>query len=411
MLAMDSDIRRHGGCGNICHLLVRFAAGTDIEPLRQAIALHPIFGIVSSLRLVRRLLRAPLWRSTTSRVKKEACPTYSWSTTGELEGWVLSHSIDETSEAPFGCIALPLLNEGPALLFYWHHALCDAHGGERLVSMISKSNCPSTTDIIPNRTTIPSLALALRRAHATKKRIYELAREPRAQPTPAQQPDREQRIYRKISFSPEETSAIDELSKTATGGIFPTAMYLAATTRALSSLGAGYGYKTPFFVPVPHDIRRLTRQQSPLTNQVSVAFFRIAPSSNKTLLDTTNEIIGQLHDTVAGEHQQGIFDFLRLLRWLPPRILWRIIEHPVRGHPASFYFSDIGASLSTLDSIHDVPVVYATHYPPLLSPPGFTTVWSRYRGSLEVTVCADLSVIGENGAAAFAERLREEILP
>lgn len=411
MLAMDGDIRRHGGCGNICHLLVRFAAGTDIEPLRQAIALHPIFGFVSSLRLVYRLLRAPLWRPTTSPTTTDPCPTYSWSTMGELEGWVLTHSIDGTKEAPFGCLALPLLNEGPTLLFYWHHALCDAHGGERLVSLISKLNYPSSTDIIPNRANTPSLAVAIRRAHATKKRIYELAREPRSQPAPTQQPHKERRIYRKISFSPEETSAIDELSKTATGGVFPTAMYLAATSRALSTLGAGYDSATPFFVPVPHDIRRVTRQQSPLTNQVSVAFFRIALSNNNTLLDTTNDIIGQLHDTVAGEHQQGMFDFLRILRWLPLRILWRIIEHPTRGHPASFYFSDIGASLSTLDSVHNVPVVYATHYPPLLSPPGFTTVWSRYRGSLEVTVCSDLSVIGENGAAIFEDRLRDEILP
>lgn len=409
MLAMDDDIRRHGGCGNVCHLLVRLPSGTDLDPLRKAIGSHPTFTFVSSLRLATRFLRTPLWRPSLQATHEKPCATIPLKTSKEIESWILAHSINAKDEAPFGCLALPDLDGGPSLLFYWHHALCDAHGGEKVVSLISKAGGDPATNIIPAEIAAPPLSVALRRAHATKRRIYKLAQEPRTRCTTSKthQP---LRAYTKIAFSAAETAAIDELSRTATGGIFPTALYLAATARAFSDVQGSHDRAAPYFVPVPHDIRRLTRQRSPITNQISIAFFRIERKVTASLLDATNDIIGQLHNTVAGEHQQGILDFLRFVRWIPPRLLWKIIEHPTRGHPASFYFSDIGASLSALDSIHGVPVAYATHYPPLLSPPGFTTVWSRYRGNLEVTVCSDAATVGNEGVTEFEARLRDELL-
>jgi hypothetical protein len=192
--------------------------------------------------------------------------------------------------------------------------------------------------------------------------------------------------------------------------MFPTAAYLAATSRAVAATTEmGRQEHVPLFVPVPHDIRRSSKQRSPLSNQISVAFFRITSPLNSSLAECTNAIIQQLHDTIFEGYQRGMVDFLHLLRRLPLSLLWRIIEQPTKGHPASFYFSDIGASLSNLSSFGASPVVYATHYPPVLSPPGFTTVWSRYRDSLEVTICFDTKVVDEATIARFSSHLINEL--
>ena len=140
-----------------------------------------------------------------------------------------------------------------------------------------------------------------------------------------------------------------------------------------------------------------------------MAFFRISAPLRMSLIETTNVVIQQLHDTIAEGYQHGMVDFLHFMRRLPSSLLWRIIESPTKGHPASFYLSDIGASLSSLEVFGGESVVYATHYPPVLSPPGFTTVWSRYRNSIEVTVCFDKGILNEDTIADISRRLTAEL--
>jgi hypothetical protein len=192
--------------------------------------------------------------------------------------------------------------------------------------------------------------------------------------------------------------------------MFPTAVFLAATARAVSSTRSiGTTEEEAFFVPVPYDIRRSTKEISPVSNQISMAFFRVFAPLSQSLIETTNGVIQQLHETIAEGYQHGILDFLHLIHLLPSSLLWRVIEHPTKGHPASFYVSDIGASLSTLEAFGGTPVVRATHYPPVLSPPGFTTVWSRYRNTVELTICYDKSVLDEATIARISEHLTEEL--
>lgn len=408
MLAMDAAMRRDGSCGNVCHLLLSFSSETDLAGVAAKFSSHPAFKFTSSLRLTTPLLRAPRWKESKDT---HTAITFDNSirSAQELENHILSHKVDARTSSPFGCLALPHYESGPSLLFFWHHALCDAHGGELLVKLLSSSSEASAHSVIPTIVPAPSLRAAFRRAHRTKRHIFTKAKGPLARFTRDALTLPSLR-YQKIRFSSDETAAIDALSKKLTGGMFPTALYLAATTRAATSIDSARDLQKPLFIPVPYDIRRATKQRSPLSNQVSFVFFRIVASSTTTLSDATNEIIAQLHDTIAGEHQHGMLDFLRFIRRLPSRAFWRIIEQPAQGHPASLYFSDIGSSLSSLESVQGTPVSYATHYPPIVAPPGLTTVWSRYRGNLEVTICYDTAAIPTPKIAQFEEQVRRDLL-
>jgi hypothetical protein len=73
------------------------------------------------------------------------------------------------------------------------------------------------------------------------------------------------------------------------------------------------------------------------------------------------------------------------------------------------YFSDIGSSLSALPAFCGATVSKATHYPPVLSPPGLTSVWSRFGDSLEITVCYDAAALGQHGLETFLRNLRDEL--
>lgn len=407
MLAMDTAIKSGGGSGNLCHLILTFPKGTALSLLSAQIIERPLYQFISKLRLVTPIFRTPFWEIFCS----SPANLYSNNlvTIEELHTFILIRTINIHGESPFGITELPLYDEGPSLLFYWHHALCDAHGGEKLIQIMGD---PARDDaqLVPNIVQLDSRMKALQRASITKKLIFAKAAPPIARfqktgRTPGN------RSYSRIIFTPIQTSAIDAVSRILTGGIFSMACYLAATARACTTLSAKLGSPPlPIFVPVPHDMRRTTRQRSPLTNQVSFLFFRLDPATFGTFANTTNSIIEQLHDSISGEHHRGMLAFLRIIRRLPSRLLWKLIERPARGHPASLYFSDIGSSLSSLDVFHGIPITRASHYPPHLSPPGLSTVWSRYRGSLEIIICYDAAILKACDIALFKELLLQELL-
>lgn len=405
MLAMDRSMRRAGSQGNICHLLVTFPFAADIAAQRSRLIKHETFRAVTSLRLFKQILRSPRWISrgapTTSPITSPDCRSER-----DLHTLILTQSLDIETESPFGVVFLPRYERGPSLLFYWHHALCDAHGAELLIKSLGIDG--ATTLSLSDQAT-PPFKERVRRARHTTRMIFDKARGTIARLASREQSAPEPQFH-KIVFNAEQTRCIDQTTHRLTGGMFPTAVYLAATARAVASVTSlGTSGDTALFIPVPHDIRRSSKQRSPLSNQISMAFFRISAPLSESLMETTNGVIQQLHDTIAESYQYGMVDFLHLIRLLPSSLLWRIIEHPTKGHPASFYLSDIGASLSTLEVFGGKSVVYATHYPPVLSPPGFTTVWSRYRNSIEVTICFDKKIVSEDAITRIAEYLKEEL--
>lgn len=411
MLAMDSGMRRDGSSRNICHLLITLEPRVDISPLLKRLQGDSTFAAVSRLRLSTRFLRTPRWKPVNSGREIPAIRTLGLCMTeSDIHSLILSHSFDPRRESPFGVIGLPNFTAGPSLLFYWHHALCDAHGGESLVKrIVTASEAPSSPLTPSQPTPIPRLDAA-RRAQRTKSFIFSKAKPDIARLTPDPSRAATHRFAR-ITFTDEQTAAVDQGARKLTGGMFPTAFYLAATARAFAACSSlRVRPESSLLVPVPHDMRRVSKQRSPLSNQISVAFFSITPNRHSTLHDATSDVIEQLHETIAGEHHHGMLDFFRLIRRLPSRVLWKVIEHPTHGHPASFYFSDIGSSLSNITAVCGEPVAHAAHYPPNLAPPGLTTVWSRYRGRLEITICYDESRLKEEDLSDFIRRLHDDLL-
>ena len=411
MLRMDGALKARGTNGNICHLLLRFPDGTDVTALAAHVCAGETYRFLSRLRSRTPLLRTPHWRVVDEFHTAAPTAVSAVSTIEQLESWILQHSLDPRHESPLGIIALPQLKVEPGLLLFWHHTLCDAKGGEALAAILGTDGTIPPEQFFP-LTTPPALSTLLSQARRTTSHIFSKLTAPLARLplTSARGTTPPCPTYRKLSFSEEEARSIEALSRELTQGIFPMALHLAASIRAAEEIFAPHSNSpSALCITVPHDMRRNLRSKAPLSNQISSLFFRVALPLGDSMAATTNDLIAQLHDALAHDHHYGARAFFELIRWLPHPLFWHLVERPGRGHPASMYFSDIGASLSGLSSFLDAQVSYASHYPPNLSPPGFTVVWSRYRERLEVTLCYDSTSISVQRLHSFEARLRAEL--
>jgi hypothetical protein len=386
MLGLDYDMRRNGSAGNLCHLVVTLAPDSDLRTLCTNLAETPLLQYGARLRLRTPLLRAPRWQTTTASITSFEIAAHV-SSENDLHAWINQHRVNIRRQPPIGIIVLPQYDQGPSLLIFWHHSLSDAHGGELLLQNLSSSEI--STLPIPASPSKPALRACISQAQNATRIVFDkaagrIARLVRNSSTPPRY------AYTKIRFSHAETAYVDQLSLKLTAGIFSSALYLAISARAFAQLTQT---TAPIFIPVPHDMRRHTRERSPLSNQVSVVFFRLRPGDLSSLEVATNSVIEQLHEAITTRAPAKHLAFLQLVRRLPIPLLWKVIEMPAKGHPASLYVSDIGSSLSNITHIRDQKVVSASHYPPNPTPPGLTMVWSRYRDQLELTVCYDETLI------------------
>jgi len=407
MLAMDRAMRREGSAGNICHILLSFPHDTEVRAIVASLESGETFRQISALRLKTSLLRTPRWiaAAATAPATVHELPIESLP---ELESWIAANSFDPRNAPPCGLVSLPRFAAGPSIIFYWHHSLCDARGGESLLKLLGSGTPASAPLFLPEPAQLP-LRERFAQAQNAKSDIFGKASGTIARLNPSPVGAAQPRFH-KLRLSVHETKAVDTLALKLTNGIFPMALHLAASARAFGrTLDDGGLPSSPLFIPVPHDMRRYARAPLLLSNQVSFVFFRLRGDSEGTLADSVNAVIEQLHASIAARHPQSMLAFFGLIRWLPLRLLWRVIEKPTRGHPASMYFSDIGSSLSALPDFCGATVSEATHYPPILAPPGLTTVWSRFRDSLEITVCYDAAALGSHGLETFLRNLRNEL--
>ena len=62
---------------------------------------------------------------------------------------------------------------------------------------------------------------------------------------------------------------------------------------------------------------------------------------------------------------------------------------------SSLHYSETGESLDLYKQLFSSAVVNAIHYPPSMYPPGITFVFSRYQGTLQLTLGYMKSVLSD----------------
>jgi len=395
MLAFDGEFRRRTGRGNICVIAVHLASSEAAAARAAAVAAHPLFKALGSLRLAGH------------RWVESGPPAEPTTISGsDLDGIVAGWDMDPQRDAPLQLRVVVEENRS-TLLCAWHHALVDAHGGELIWLDLLQGTAPPELLAGAGHAPAQSLLRALAAARPARRHILEAARAPIAW---LAAPHRVTGAvhYHHLTFSPEETLRVLDTARRLHVELFQSTLCLAAVARGVGAILTDRGVKIEdLHVPVPHDLRRPPLRAS-LSNNLSFLFYRIPAKTLGSLEATTHAILDQAHSSIAtGLHKAGR-SFMEVVRPLPDRLYRSLLLHPTRGGFASFFFSDTGR---TLDRFDEVPgILDVQHYPPNFAPPGFTAVLSRFRGSLRCVVIYTTGVVEPAELLRFEHSLRGDLL-
>ncbi|MCC6954091.1 MAG: hypothetical protein IT290_08235 [Deltaproteobacteria bacterium] len=401
MLAFDGILRNHTGRGNVCALAFEFSDAQQAESLIEPLLRSSQFLALNTLRLKRRGFTY-CWRTSHRGVRSPIVCSLECS---QLPQFIAHHDIDPFTDAPLQVVLVHFSTGHSALVFFWHHALTDARGGELLISSMLAGE-----DIefeLPKRRRRTALA----DANKLRREIFRASAAPLRGVTPGRLGSERDLRYMNVTFTAEETRQVDATARSLGLEMFPAVLTLAASARALAAV-CDIRRDAPgaFQVTVPHSLRRAGARK-PLSNDSSYLFFRILPETLGDLKTAATSLLDQSTAMIREGLHLACPTLLDAARFIPLTLYRRFLGQPSGGRFASFYFSDVGEmfSLRPLDGALSA-TVSATHYAPHYAPPGLSVVFSRFRGALRLHIPFCPGAIAAAEIDDFVRLVRADLL-
>lgn len=385
-LQLDGLMWRSNGQRNVCTLVVTLAERLILEYLQQQLAQRPAYQWLCQLRLKTGLpFSLAQWR----RDPEAALPPileHHLPHDSPLPNTLLSVALDIKNQAAFKIDLLHREGAGSILIFNWHHALMDAHGGELFIRYLGMNIPLKQSDWITRADNKLPLKIKANIAAEMKQFLYDISQLPLLTLS-KKNAVKPQACYRVLSFTTQQSHQVNERAQQMGAGFSISAFHLAATTFAIAEVQQQRGTVIgDVLVPVPLDRRKRGALGAIVGNQVSFLFYRIPHAVLSDVPACTAEVLKQMKILMRSqkpEHHTIMMDFLRRM---PGFFYRRMLKLPTKGLMASFFYSDTGYSLQTFNELFDQVVSGAVHYPPNTYPPGITVIFSRFQGSLQVTL-------------------------
>lgn len=403
LLAFDRAMQRGTQHGNVCHLLLQLDSPLSADDLRDHLDDHPFVAWLASLRFT------PLqwWKPARWVVDNDAPPLrideHRLDSIEELPSRFI-HNLDVERE-PLVSFMLVHVGDRSAIVLRWHHALLDGRGAELLITALSTGLVDRET--VTGTEMVPTTPLTERmwEAKAARDFVWKQSTGSVAFYAPPRAPKGAQIRVRRLVLDEAQTEEADRRSGHA---LMRSAWNLAISAAAVSA--ARPDAKGDYLlVPVPQDRRTRGARGPILANQLNLLFYRIRRDSLGDIGQAVKALTEQTRSIMRARLHQTYPVLLDLCRYVPLGVLNTIIRVPTWGRMATFGFSDVGDSLSELETLAGRRLVDIVHYPANMHPPGITVVFSRFRGRLSICVATLDGTISESETDIVMAKLRESL--
>ena len=409
LVAMDSMMRSQGDTGNVCYFRMTVGGTIDTTLISKRIESSGLLSWLTAARLCQRLpFQIPKWKSGEEDVTYYIKDQSSFNC-AHIPSSVSSRKISLINSPLFAIDVFHDGNNASILILSWHHSLMDAHGAEMFIKLLGMNDLElNPNQFFPKETDFKERFIdKLNYAKIIRQHMKEKTSLPFANLSGNSSLLTGKTWYRLIRFTLDETDKIDGTANRVGANFRKSALYLAASVRALFQVLKKRGpVNGDFVVPVPQDQRRRGAFGPVISNHVTFLFYRIPQEALIDLTSAVSCIVTQMKEIVRSEIHKCYSSFMDLCRRLPLQLYVKLLKSPTKGHIASFFFSDTGELFDKVNEFLKIPILDAVHYPPNVCPPGFTIIFSRFHGELQATISYSKEYISEDEVALFEHFFR-----
>jgi hypothetical protein len=409
---LDQLMFAAGGKRNVCALAVELDGALDRTALQQQLSQRPVYPWLTGLRFQPGLPFAlGRWRHNPNVALPEIIEHHLPDYQG-IPDALLDTPIHPCRQPPFRIELAHLPEERSLLFFAWHHSLLDAHGAERFIHSLGHRDAGQPQWLQQaSPTDRPSIVQRANIARDCKRFLFESSEPPLSSLYSEQKSQPITQRYRVLRFSAQETREITANAQRLGAGFLVSNFCLAATVCAAAAIQLQRNsLHGDYLIPVPQDRRQRGAAGPVIGNQASFLFYRVSREVLTDLRACSKALTEQTAQQIRQQMPGNFLIMMNLFRRIPGPLYRFLMKQPTAGLMASLYFSDTGDSMQDYQTLFDLPVRSAVHYPPNIYPPGVTIIFTRFRGALQITFGYMQEVLQENEAQQLLDNLRGLLL-
>lgn len=413
-LALDRHARTHAAGGNVVRMAFFMGEGITKEELQERLDQVPIISWLCNIRLRDGFFFSiPYWEFLPDQGFKVEIREHESESGPDLPAELFKRDIPLTAARFFEADLIHYPGGRSTILFSWNHILLDGRGSGMLFNYLNDpSKHVPLSSFFPVEKKSPGWIKYIRNMYAVKHFIEQntkgnIVSVYSCQANQDKHPEFRNKVIR---YSHAETVLLEKNAKKNGTRFGVNSFLIAACVNAVNKVLQGRGIQGDMWLPIPYDGRKRGAFGPIISNNVSMVFYTVPREKMKAIPDLVAHISQEMNKQLKDEIPHKYALLLDLMRHIPSRLYYNLVNRPGEGALSSFLFTATGEGIGDMRSLFGRPLSDVVIYSPETYPPGLTFLFLRFNNQIKVSISYSKQVIREEEILLIEQELKTVLL-
>lgn len=408
-LVLDKLAKQHQAGSNVMRIVFYFNKTLSAEVTREVLDRSPLAYWLCNIKFMPgSLFKIPCWKFKDAG-NHVIITEHSHDILREIPFTVLQKDIPITAERFIDCDIIHYTGHGSALVLSWNHIVMDGRGISMFIRQLNEISHNEKMDVgtfFPQPEKKISIIRYIHNMYKVKKFIQSSSKNPIASVAEKNAKSVLGFNNKIISFTQEQTEKINN-NAFANGARFGANLfYLSCCAHAVNTVLKQRNKQGTLWVPIPYDGRLKGSMGPVISNFVAYLFYRVPLIELNSIQQTVKCLAAQMTAQLKTNMPRQYSMLLNMMRHIPLRLYYFLINHTGKGSFASFLYSSTGENFNTITSLFNEPVEHLTIYPSPTFPPGLTFSFLKHRDALNINIAYSPNIINNTELAMIEHELQ-----
>lgn len=399
-LVLDRHAHIHHAGSNTMRIVFYFDTRLSVSDIKKIFGNSPLIYWLCNIKLLKGLFFAkPSWRYE-DKGNEMAIHECNHDVLNEIPEIILQRNIplDGNQFVEADIVYYP--GNKTSFILSWNHILMDGRGIGMLVRHLNElSSGPGNREIkqlFPSPEKKTGLLRYIKNMYTIKKFIEESSKAPIASIASKKNESTVAFKNRIIYFTAAETNKINEQAFQHGARFGANLYYLSCSAHAVNNINKQRKNAGVMWIPVPYDGRQKGSLGPVISNTVAFLFYRVPETAFASVKETVTCFSTQMTEQIKEKTPQKYSMLLNMMRHIPLRLYYFLVNRSSEGSFASFLYSSTGETFNDIKTLFGETVSGLTIFPSPTFPPGLTFSFLKHREALNINIVYSPDIVNSN---------------
>ena len=396
-LVLDKHAKHFNAGSNVMRIVFYFNHELPIDKIKKVFDNSPLIHWLCNIKLHRGLLfTIPYWQYRDKGngffVNEHHHPIAY-----EIPEIILQKDIPLDGERFVNADIIYYPRNKTAFVLSWNHILMDGKGIGMLIQHLNDINNDNADypvqQLFPSKEKKTGLFSYIKNMYTVKKFIEASSKAPIASIAGKKSQSTTAFKNKIFHFTAEETKNINDNAIQNGARFGANLYYLSCCALAVNNINKQRKKEGVMWIPVPYDGRLRGSFGPIISNTVAFLFYRIPQASLTCAKQTVSCLSIQTTEQIKDKMPQQYSLLLNMMRHIPLRLYYFLVNRSGDGSFASFLYSSTGENFNSIKTLFGEAVNDLTIFPSPTFPPGLTFSFLKHNDALNINIAYSPDII------------------